>query len=107
MSNKIKNSNLIKLDDECLLENNNGTTDMFVLLCDITKQLNIKIAILLFFIFVFINTDIYGKYILKKINSDFYNTETDNFNEKGIYFSGMILVIFYIIIDFLNNNKCI
>lgn len=81
--------------------------DLFQSLAAIYDNSNIKIAFILFVIYVILNTDIFAERVLRKIRSDTYDMTNDKVTSTGILVSGMILSITYIFIDLLASGDVI
>jgi uncharacterized protein YqhQ len=67
-------------------------------------KLNIWVAMLLFVLFVIINTPFFIEDVLKKINNNFV-TNDGNPTSNGTMVQGVFLCIGYIIIDLLVSNE--
>ena len=98
--NYIDDSEILNLSD---FKKPNG--DLFHVCGRIYDNSKIKIATILFFIFIILNTDIYAENILCKFFKGSYCTEYDTITEKGIVISGLIMSVIYIILDILYEKK--
>lgn len=89
-------------NDDSSQENDDESTkhDGFDVFGSIISKMNIWIAILLFIIFILINTSFFVDEILKKINSDFVAID-GNLTSAGIIIQGVFLSLAYIVIDLL------
>lgn len=85
------------------LNGKNG--DLFYIGSKIYDDLKLKIASLLFIIFIILNSDIFVEGVLSKFISGTYDASGDKITEKGIVISGMLLAFAYIFIDFLFEKK--
>lgn len=94
----------IKKKRSKIIENDDGH-DFPSMSVNLLQQINIKVAIFLFILGLFLFSDIFIKTIL----STFSNTidGIDYPNTKGTIIQLVFLVIAYIIIDLLVQNKCI
>lgn len=81
--------------------------DLFHICSKVYDTMKLKIASFLFIIFIILNSDIYAENILSKFFTNCYDSNYDNFTEKGIIISGIIMSLSYIILDSLYENKCI
>jgi Na+/serine symporter len=62
-----------------------------------------KIIIFLYIIYIFINTDVFSEDILNNIFPNSYSIEKEKKTTKGIFTSGIFLILLFIIIDNLIN----
>ena len=74
--------------------------DGFDVFGSIIGKLNIWIALLLFIVFILMNTTFFIDEIMKKINSDFVGAD-GNLTSNGIVVQGLFLSLAYIIVDLL------
>lgn len=81
--------------------------DLFHSIAAVYDNSNIKIAFMLFVVYIILNTDIFAERALRKINSDAYDVTNDKITPSGICMSGMILAITYIILDLLSSGGVI
>ena len=81
--------------------------DLFHISTKVYDDLKIKIASLLFIIFLILNSDIFVEGVLSKFIYGTYDASRDKITEKGIVISAMILSFSYIFIDFLFEKKII
>jgi hypothetical protein len=82
-----------------VIENENHDRDDFSsMLIDLTKKVNIKIAIFLFLLGIFIFSDLFIEMILSKFNGAVDGTETTT---KGTILQLLFMSISYIVIDLL------
>lgn len=72
---------------------------------NLLQNINIKVAIFIFVFGLFLFSDIFVKTILSAFSKTVDNM--DNPNTKGTIIQLLFLVIAYIIIDLLVQNKCI
>jgi hypothetical protein len=90
-------------DDE---EESSGKHDAFDIFGGLFGKVHIWIAILLFVLFVIINTSFFIEDVIKKINSDFVSMD-GNLTSSGILIQGVFLSLGYIIIDLLVSGDII
>lgn len=83
---------------KCNYDNN----DLSYMLYKLVIQFNVKVAILIFIFYILLNTDIFNKYALIYFGNNIY--ENNQITEKGLLVIGILLSLFYIIIDVLNQN---
>lgn len=99
------------IDSETLdiseFKKNDKNGDLFHIMTNIYDTIKIKIAFLLFMIYIIVNSDIFAENVLSKFISGTYNYCDDKITDKGIVLSAMILAISYIFIDFLFEKKII
>lgn len=79
--------------------------DLFHVCSRIYDNSKIKLASILFFIFIILNTDIFAENILCKFFKNSYDKEYDTITEKGIVISALIMSVLYIILDILYEKK--
>jgi hypothetical protein len=79
--------------------------DLFHIGGKIYDDLKLKIAGLLFIIFIILNSDIFVECVLSKFIYGTYDPFGDKITEKGIVVSAMLLSFSYIFIDFLFEKK--
>jgi hypothetical protein len=84
---------------------NNG--DLFHICSKVYDNMKIKLAGILFVVFIILNSDIYAENILAKFFTNSYDNSCDTITEKGIIISGILMIIIYIILDSLYENNCI
>jgi len=83
----------------------NHKGDLFHICSKVYDSSKIKIASILFFIFIILNTDIFAENILNKFFKNSYDAEYDTITEKGIIISALIMALLYIILDILYEKK--
>jgi hypothetical protein len=88
------------VDDE---ETSSSKHDAFDIFGSIFSKVHIWTAILLFILYIVINTSFFVDDILKKISPDFVATD-GNPTSNGIIVQGVFLSIGYIILDLLVNS---
>lgn len=97
------------IDSETLniseFKKNGENGDLFQIGGKIYDDLKIKIATLLFIIFIILNSDIFVEGVLSKFINGTYDSCEDKITEKGIVISAMLLSLSYIFIDFLFEKK--
>lgn len=69
--------------------------------------MNIKIAFLLFCIYIILNSDIFIEFSLSKMFSNIYDPINDKITNKAIIISGLCLSLSYIILDILDKKEII
>jgi hypothetical protein len=74
--------------------------DGFDIFGSILGKLNIWIAVLIFIIFILMNTSFFIEDVIKKINSDFVASD-GNLTSNGIIIQGVFLSLAYIVVDLL------
>ena len=80
--------------------------DGFDLFGNLFKKLNIWTAILLFILFIVLNTSFFIEDVMKKINSN-WTTNDGNLTSNGVIVQGLFLSLGYIIIDLLVSSDII
>jgi hypothetical protein len=85
------------------IQNEHG--DLFQVSNNIYQTMNIKIAVLLFFIYIILNLDIFIDNVLSKVFLNVYDTNTDKITSKGIIINGMIISVIYILLDMLDKKN--
>lgn len=89
-----------EVDDDEDEDTTSKKHDGFDIFGSIFGKLNIWVAILLFILFILINTPVFIDDILKKINTNFVSAD-GNPTSSGIITQGIFLSIGYIILDLL------
>lgn len=84
---------------------NKSNGDLFHVCGRIYDSSKLKLASILFFIFIILNTDIYAENVLCKFFKNSYDTEYETVTEKGIVISALIMAVLYIILDILYEKK--
>jgi hypothetical protein len=102
VNNLIDDSEMLNISD--FQRPNN---DLFNLCGRLYDSSKIKIASILFCMFIILNTDIYAENILCRFFKNSYDTDYETITEKGIVISAMVLAIFYIVLDILYEKKII
>ncbi len=74
--------------------------DMFDIVGSLFSRVHIWLALLIFILFVFLNTSFFVEDVLKKINGDFVSMD-GNPTSNGIFAQGAILSVGYIFLDLL------
>lgn len=85
--------------DDCNMDDSDkkkGDLNQFII--GAFGKMNIKIAILLFFIYVIINSEIFIDNVLSKFSNTVDNGKTTN---KGVMISALFVTLSYIIVDML------
>ena len=82
----------------------NKKHDGFDMFGSLFSKLNIWIAILMFVIYILLNSSFFIDDVLKKINNEFV-TNDSNPTSNGIVVQGIFLSIGYIIVDLLVSNE--
>jgi hypothetical protein len=103
--------NLDNLDSELINITDFNTSknqgDLFHICSKVYDNMKLKLASILFVVFIILNSDVYAENILAKFFTNSYDSSCDNITEKGIIISGILMVIIYIILDNLYENNCI
>jgi hypothetical protein len=81
--------------------------DLFQVTNNIYKLMNIKIALILLFVYIILNFDRFIEHGLSKLVSNIYDYPNDKITNKGIILNGVILSVMYIILDMLDKKKII
>lgn len=81
--------------------------DLFHVCSKVYDNMKLKLASILFIVFIILNSDIYAENVLGNFFNNSYDHSCDGITEKGIVISGIIMVISYIILDGLYENGCI
>lgn len=102
-SDNIDSEAIFKTDFKDLKQNG----DLFHVCSKVYDNMKLKIASILFIIFIILNSDIYAENVLANFFTDSYDHNYECVTEKGIVISGIIMIVSYIIIDSLYENKCI
>jgi hypothetical protein len=99
------------IDSEILdisdFKKNSKNGDLFHVGGKLYDDLKIKIASILFILFIILNSDIFVEGVLSKFINGTYDASCDKITEKGIVISAMILSLSYIFIDFLFEKKIV
>lgn len=96
------------MDGELLVIPNNGdnktvvneSDDLWSLFSGVIKKINIKMSIMIFFIFIILNITSVLKILLAPFVDTFENEKITN---KGIMIQGLFLTLMYVILDILIN----
>lgn len=86
---------------------NDSENDLSNIIYNISSSINIKISFLLYLFFLVLNTDTFAESILLRLSSDNYDDTVMCITPKGYMTMGLFLVVFYIIIDIMNQNHMI
>ena len=97
MGDEIKKQNNIE-------QNNIEQNNMSYVLLNFMKKINIKIAIFIFIMCIFIFSDLFIENVLNKFKDSVYN---DCPTTKGTIIQSLLLAILYIIIDLLVQHNCL
>lgn len=81
--------------------------DLFHVCSKVYDTMKLKLAGMLFIIFIILNSDVYAENILGNFFSNSYDHSCDGITEKGIIISGIIMVVLYILLDSLYENGCL
>ena len=100
--NNIKIKNL-KEQDELKIK----TGDLFQVSNKLYENTNIKIGIILFFIYIILNLDIFIENVLSKIFNNVYDHNNDKILARGLIINGIILSLLYMLLDLLNKKNII
>ena len=100
--NIISDSEILNISDFNKI-NNNG--NLFHVCTKFYYHAKLKLASLLFIVFIILNTDIYAEAVLSKFFKNSYDSDLDTITEKGIIISGIIMVVLYIFLDILYEKK--
>lgn len=103
-SNEIDCS-LLSIYEEKQKKKYNETGDLYQLSNKIYELMNFKIGILLFFIYIILNMDIFIENTLSKMINGLYDYKNDKITTKGTIISGLVLAILYIFLDFLDKKE--
>jgi hypothetical protein len=103
--------NLDNLDSELINITDFNTSknkgDLFHICSKVYDNMKLKLASILFIVFIILNSDVYAENILAKFFTNSYDNSCDAITEKGIIISGILMVMIYIILDSLYENDCI
>ena len=98
----------IKKKDFTETENKkNKTGDLFQVSNKVYQTTNVKLGIILFFLYIILNLDIFIENVLSKIFNNVYDNENDKITNKGIIINGIILSMIYMLLDLLNKKNII
>lgn len=89
------------------LEIPSSSNDLADLSYNLLTNINFKIGFLLYIFYIILNTDIFHEMILYKIDPSCYCQETCMVSNKGFFIIGLLLVLFYLLIDVLDKNELI
>jgi hypothetical protein len=81
--------------------------DLFHVCSKVYDTMKLKLAGMLFVIFIILNSDVYAENILGNFFNNSYDHSCDGITEKGIIISGIIMVILYLLLDSLYENGCL
>jgi hypothetical protein len=87
-------------------ESEDAKHDGFDIFGGLFKKLNIWTALLLFVLFIILNTSFFLEDVMKKINSTWINNDGSP-SSNGVIMQGVFLCIGYIIIDLLVSSDII
>lgn len=76
--------------------------DLIAPLTDSLCNLNFKLLILIFIIFILVNYELFDRYVMKYFSDTVYE---DKLTSYGIVIKGIIFVLLYIISDILVEQK--
>lgn len=85
----------------------NSENDLSNIIYNITSSINLKISFLLYLFFLVLNTDTFAESILLRLSEDNYDNTIMCITPKGYMTMGLFLVVFYIVIDIMNQNNMI
>ena len=85
----------------------NKTGDLFQVSNKVYQTTNVKLGIILFFLYIILNLDIFIENVLSKIFNNVYDNENDKITNKGIIINGIILSMIYMLLDLLNKKNII
>ena len=85
----------------------NKTGDLFQVSNKVYQTTNVKLSIILFFLYIILNLDIFIENVLSKIFNNVYDNENDKITNKGIIINGIILSMIYMLLDLLNKKNII
>ena len=100
--NIISDSEILNISD---FNKSNGNGNLFHVCSKFYDHAKLKLASLLFIVFIILNTDIYAENVLSKFFKSSYDTDLNTITEKGIVISGIIMAILYILLDILYEKK--
>lgn len=93
--------------DPIIIESKNETGDLYEVSNKLYDLLNIKLATILFFLYMLLNSDLFAEHSLSKIFSGTYNKEHDKLTDKGIIIAGIIMSLTYLVLDVLDKKNII
>lgn len=93
--------------DPIIIEAKNETGDLYEVSNKLYDLLNIKLAAILFFLYMLLNSDLFAEHTLSKIFLGTYNKEQDKLTDKGIIIAGIILSLTYLVLDVLDKKNII
>jgi hypothetical protein len=93
--------------DEIKITKKEEIGDLYQVSDKLYNMMNIKIAFLLFCVYIILNSDIFIEFSLSKMFCNIYDPVNDKVTNKAIIITGLCLSISYIIIDILDKKDII
>ena len=84
-----------------------SSDDLFNVAGKLYDTSKLKIALLIFVCYICLNFDFFIENVLMKISKSSFNIEKDKLTFNGVVISGIILSLFYLVIDVLDTNNII
>ena len=105
ISKKI-NKELEELEDynKNNINNDAPPDDLTTVLVKFLKKFNVVTGLIIFILYILINTDCFQLHIIRELYKPAYDSNTDSITDSGIIFNGVILSVFYMIFD-VSYNK--
>jgi hypothetical protein len=85
----------------------NKTGDLFQVSNKVYQTTNVKLGIILFFLYIILNLDIFIENVLSKVFNNVYDHNNDKILAKGLIINGIILALLYMLLDLLNKKNII
>jgi hypothetical protein len=85
----------------------NKTGDLFQVSNKVYQTTNVKLGIILFFLYIILNLDIFIENVLSKVFNNVYDHNNDKILAKGLIINGVILALLYMLLDLLNKKNII
>jgi hypothetical protein len=85
----------------------NKTGDLFQVSSKVYQTTNVKLGIILFFLYIILNLDIFIDNVISKVFCKVYDNENDKITNKGIIINGILLSMIYMLLDLLNKKNII
>jgi hypothetical protein len=93
--------------DEIKITKKEEIGDLYQVSDKLYNMMNIKIAFLLFCVYIILNSDIFIEFSLSKMFCNIYDPVNDKVTNKAIIITGLCLSISYIVIDILDKKDII
>lgn len=93
------------MKDENFSESLHSSDTIMTVGKNIYDHSNIKVAVLLFIVYIIINSDTFIESCLSTFIDDMYDNTNDKLTSKGIMITGILLSLTYILLDVFNKGN--